>query len=357
MSENPIPEEAKSDHLVLLIGTNPLPNFVVADYFLQNNPKLQKIWLLHSEKNNLQAGTDKQAKNLETLLTKRWQGKHKSLRFPLEKISLTDVSHAATILREIENKMLKAWRADQSFHLNYTGGTKAMATHVYRRLQELQKRGENPFSYLDANNFRLVVDDYGVLVDDLRKHVQIEFAELIALHGFTRKNKDSHVDPEEALKAYQKIISDPLNNPMNEQDGKPFEGYLAKQLSNKIGKSLNNVNPVLQNWEIKQSNWITHFELDVVLLHGYHLTGISCTVSYKKESCKSKGFEVVLRTRQIGGEEARSILITRSNKNQTSLLQEELVYETGGQGNILVLGIDDLRKEELYLRKIEKFVF
>ena len=84
----------------------------------------------------------------------------------------------------------------------------------------------------------------------------------------------------------------------------------------------------------------------------------SCTVSYKKESCKAKGFEVILRTRQIGGDEARAILITRSNRNQTQLLQEELVYETGGShDNILVLGIDDLKNESLYLRKIKKFVF
>ena len=37
--------------LVLLIGTNPLPNFVVAEYFLGKNKNIKKIWLVHSEEN------------------------------------------------------------------------------------------------------------------------------------------------------------------------------------------------------------------------------------------------------------------------------------------------------------------
>jgi len=63
------------NQLILLIDANPLPNFVAADYFLQLNSNIQTIWLLHSEANALQAGTDKPAKNLETLLRKLWEGK------------------------------------------------------------------------------------------------------------------------------------------------------------------------------------------------------------------------------------------------------------------------------------------
>ena len=345
------------ENLVLLIGTNPLPNFVVAEYFLRTNSNLQTIWMLYSEENRLQSGTYEQARSLESLLRKRWQGNHSSLRFPLQKVPLTDVSDAGAIISEIERKMLNDWPTSRQFHLNYTGGTKAMAAHVYRRFMELNRDDQKRFSYLDANNFRLVKDEYGVAASDLRKDIQLSFEELIALHGFFRRNKDSSVDPERAKNAYEKFISEPSSCPMNEQDGKPFEAYLAAQIEGHFGSSLNNANPVLRNWQIKKGSWQTEFELDVILLHGYHMTGISCTVSYKKESCKSKGFEIILRTHQIGGEEARAILISRSNKSQTAVLQDELSYDTGGRGNILVLGIDDLRDESIYLRKIEKFVF
>jgi hypothetical protein len=347
------------NHLILLIGTNPLPNFVAADYFLQNNKQLQTVWLLHSEENRLQAGTHEQVRNLEALLRKRWQGNHANLRFPLEKISLTDVSDAATILREIETKMLRGWQPNQSFHLNYTGGTKAMSTHVYRRLQELGKRGQHQCSYLDANNFRLVVDDYGVAVDDLRKKVQVTFDDLISLHGFQKvKAKNGSIDKSAAIQAYRKFL-DVQNFPsMKGEDGGDFEKYIFLMLGNKFRSKLTNGGEIQHNWLIKYPTWQVYFELDIIMLNGYHLTGISCTVSSDKQACKSRGFEIILRTRQIGGDEARAILISRSNRNQAKILQDELAYETGGnQQNILVLGVDDLRQEEIYLRKIEKFVF
>ncbi len=234
-----------------------------------------------------------------------------------------------------------------------------MATHIYHCLQESKWNKKQAFSYLDANNFRLVVDEYGVVVDDLRQVVKLEFADLIGLHGFQRTNEDKDdIDEAQAFQAYQKYISDPRTHSMNEKDGKPFEVYLKNKLKDRFGAGMNGDKSILHNWEIKKPHWNTHFEMDIILLNGYHLTGISSTVSFKKDSCKNKGFEVILRTRQIGGDEARAILITRSNRNQTRLLQQELIYETGrNQENILVLGIDDLRNEALYLRKIEEFVF
>jgi len=348
------------NHLVLLIGTNPLPNFVVADYFLQSpDNNIQTIWLVHSEQNKLQAGTDKQAKNLEALLRKRWEGKRTNLRFPLEKISLSDVSDAASIRSEIERKMLRRWGHADTFHLNYTGGTKAMATHVHLRLQELQKSGQRPFSYLDANNFRLVVDDYGIIANDLRREVRIEFADLIALHGFQRINKDREIDLDAAQLAYKKFLDIQSHPTISSKEGYDFEAYIFSSVNDKLKDKLNNETGVwvLHNWLIRNPNWWTKFELDVMVLHGYHLTGISCTASSDKISCKPRGFEIILRTRQIGGDEARAILITRTDRNKTQDLQDELALETGGnQDNILVLGVEDLRHETHFLDKIKEFV-
>jgi hypothetical protein len=56
-------EEAKQKNkfdfetLVLLIGTNPLPNLVVAEYFFKNNKNLKKIFLVHSKENIYQEAT------------------------------------------------------------------------------------------------------------------------------------------------------------------------------------------------------------------------------------------------------------------------------------------------------------
>ena len=119
--------------LILLIGTNPLPNYVVASHFLNVNPNLERVWLIYSETNHLigQQGT----KNVDRY-----------------------------ILRHLPQKA--------KVHLNYTGGTKAMAVHVYRALES--DRRDATFSYLDARNHRLVQDDVQYpITKDLRQEVTI----------------------------------------------------------------------------------------------------------------------------------------------------------------------------------------
>ena len=420
------------NHLVLLIGTNPLPNFVVADYFLKKNSNLQKIWLIHSEENNRQAGTNEQANNLEKILKARWSD-HKTLEFPFERIALSDVSSSRSINNDIDRKkMLHKFSESGSFHFNYTGGTKSMSTHVYWILKELQV--EKSFSYLDARNFSLVDDEDGVLETDLRKQVLLSFSKLIDLHGFERKNGEQNFIFSNSLDAFNVLIENDKLEEFYEQQGQgynralftdqkgdlagkiskitqsnlkmlqefqpndafrsvlctipenfllfndngQFNDYLTKKkfkhvikfldgewLEYYVAKSLeqsfeSQKIQVEQNWVIKKPDWPANqdFELDVILIQGYHLTGISCTTERKSKAlCKSKGFEIIHRTRQIGGDEAKAILVTLLDKNPRDFLQQELQYETGGsQGNIVVMGFNDM-KEDILTRKINEFLF
>jgi hypothetical protein len=425
----------KFNHLVLLIGTNPLPDFVVADYFLNKNSNLKKIWLIHSEKNNRQAGTNEQADNFEKILQERWSD-HKTLEFPLERISLSDVSSSRAIHNDIERKkMLDELSYSGGFHFNYTGGTKSMSTHVYWILKELQSSVEKSFSYLDARNFSLISDDDDNVLDtDLRNQVLLSFGELIALHGFKRKNKAKEFLFSNSLDAFNDLIENDKLEEFYEQETRGYDralftdarGRLAEKISKLTqsnSKKLQTFQPndafrsvlcvmpenyllfndndqfndcltpkkfkyvikfldgewleyhvlksleqffeskeiqIEQNWEIKKPDWPANqnFELDVLLIQGYHLTGISCTTERKNKAlCKSKGFEIIHRTRQIGGDEAKAILITFLDKNSRDLLQQELQYETGNsQSNILVMGLSDIKKE-IMTRKINKFLF
>lgn len=424
--------------LVLLVGTNPLPNFVVAEYFLNKNKNIEKIWLIHSEenKNYFQAGTLEFAENLEKIITDRWENKHKNLRFPLEKISLSDVSNASKITDNIDNMITKL-KENKSFHLNYTGGTKSMSTHSYWNLDRIGDDVEKSFSYLDGRNFRLVLDyPDKEIADDLREEVNIKFEELIELHGFERKNEDGtnllantlkiftdliesdrldkfyeknggydrklfennkgelaekeghlknnkeKIDEFTPNETFQNIINSMpeeyrmfdhngnykwgLNNKEFEKtyyktlsyiDGGWLEDYIAKILEDefcdKKGITFNN------NWEIKKPDWPdkAYFELDVIMVNGYQLTGISCTTAKKKSLCKSKGFEIIHRTKQIGGDEAKAVLIAFMDEKTRDTIQKELLYDTGvTQGNICVLGINDLKKDTL-IKKIKKFIF
>jgi hypothetical protein len=138
-------------------------------------------------------------------------------------------------------------------------------------------------------------------------------------------------------------------------DGKWLELYVYNVLNRNISDK--NI-AIYNNWKIKKPEWQSpnqKFELDVILIKGYQLIGISCTTSGQKHLCKSKGFEIFMRTRQIGGEEARAVLVTRLSESQKEEVQSELEIDTGGKGNILVLGANDL-KDSILVEKIRDFI-
>jgi hypothetical protein len=412
--------------LILLVGTNPLPNFVVAEYFLRNNHSLNEIIFLYSEENQYQRGTREYAENLQKLL----QGRHKNINLNFRSIHLSDISSAKEIERNLEERLTSHLENSHSIHLNYTGGTKVMATHIYRWIENYAKRNKitASFSYLDARKFQIVDDAQERITDDLRKEIGLNLEELIKLHGFERKNEPSDDDLNlfnnaiekfkelidngsigTYLKNYseyrQKIFTDEKGNLIRKTkelksrikeniaqgvlldviksmpdeyklfnddgsfkelktnkhtekaieflDGKWLELYVYKVLTEKISDK--NI-ALYNNWEIKKPEWQSpnqKFELDIILIKGYQLIGISCTTSDRKFLCKSKGFEIFTRTRQIGGEEARAVLITMLPDPKD--LQGELEVDTGGKENILVLGANDL-KEDVLVGTICEFI-
>jgi len=404
------------EHLILLIGTNPLPNFVVAEHFLHGNTDLKDIYLVYSEEKGNQKGTLSETKNLQKLLSER----HKNLQ--LYTIPLSDVSSAVEIDRDIRGQLLSRLPSDCKIHFNYTGGTKAMSIHIYRAIEmESQKIIEKSFSYLDARHFLIIDDNKGVINNDLRQDIWMEFKELIDIHGFHRIKDNSKTHDfsqtlaefcglieegrlHEYFKSYNRkkylkkdklinkkteiteelrehkangvfleIVSsspegyqlfnregkftEPLTNNHLKSivkfiDGLWLEEYVFQSLEKEFEGSKVSID---KNWKIKKSEWTTDFELDVVLMNGYQLIGMSCTTSDMKSVCKSKGFEIIHRTQQIGGSEAKAVIITRLEHDKKIDLQDELGIHTGGKTNILVLGIEDLKKTRL-IREINDFI-
>lgn len=400
--------------LVLLIGTNPLPNFVVADRLLQVNPSCKTIWLVYSEdfKENKQHGTEKQKDAVKRLIQKRYS----NLEF--REISISNVSRAKNIIEEIGKELNRESRPGSLIHLNYTGGTKAMGTHAYRCLEKLWEENTNrlSFSYLDGRNFAIVDDDDERKYSELRDKVKLNLDDLIELHGFKRKNKDSDHDfsahyekykqwieaspsvdefckdyyspqPLETEAAFTKAFSDQNNYLGANKYWKEVISSLSLQLYDTkkkkehiykflVGGWLENYvyhllypdhpQNIWKDWQIRddtKDEW--EFQLDVILIRGYQLIGISCTVEdgeeEKKNLCKLKGFEIILRTRQIGGDEAKAILVTgmkgnKDSNNNLETLQKELELNTGcSDENILVLGREDW-KPDIFLKKVGEFI-
>jgi hypothetical protein len=420
------------DHLILLIGTNPVPNYVAAKHFLDG---LKSITAVYSR------DTFHIAQRLATVLKKRSE----ALDYRL--CGISDPGHAIKIQEEIGSL---TFDRKEHVHLNYTGGTKNMAVHVYRTLaaqQQLGKISKISFSYLDARDFKIKFDDGRSSTADLRREIKITINDLLSLHGCVqpdekykgKRDEDTRPDWSKANAALRRLIlknqiydfvlwknqkirkffyddNDRLRKPKflseaelkKSEDGirtfpeevHPFhnyamevidafppkqawhftkDGYLEipdsetafKRKEGEFVKGIlyldggwleDHVFQVLlekideeglsfylyRNCQVKKEHSSKDFEIDVVILNGYQLCGISITTTLKESLCKSKAFEILHRSQQMGGEEARSVLVTALKPDTALRIQEDLAVDTGGQPHLRVLGEDSLAPKKLW---------
>jgi len=203
-------------HLILLIGSNPLPNWVAARLLLKNSADASnqhlKLWLLHSDGSRGEPNTKDVAQNIKVLLARQLFPDISTDDIPiqLEGIPSSDRKSIYNRLDEIS----KEWRGAQSIGLNYTGGTKPMAVHVYRYLETKVREDGSclkgiplQFSYLDPRQMKLRIDGPGESAeiplledDDVRALVSIQLDALAALHGYQppvkKKSRDWNSSPE-----------------------------------------------------------------------------------------------------------------------------------------------------------------
>jgi hypothetical protein len=453
--------------LVLLIGTNPLPNYVVAKWFTEhagnNIASIKRIWLVHSTDDThlKQKGTDDLAKYLKEVLSP-----HCKISFKY--VPLTNVSSRNSIKHDITDNLIQPLIQPlnkenfEHIHLNYTGGTKTMSVHVYSTLEKAYGNKAS-FSYLDARNYELKWDDNSNNTGDLRKKIKITIEDLLWLHGYkidSKESSDKAINWTDSLNAFEQIINDDkLKNYLNWQkdflrkiyydgedyieginkfnkhiedenikskiaafnegkysdfqilfdslpndhritnedsslfipkcnndlkkrlkpsvknflDGKWLEYYIVKVLNEENSKdqlkciSLDKGNNFIHSLEANKQGVSKKLELDIAILYGYQLIGISITTDNKADMCKMKAFEVLHRVSQIGGEESKAMLICCfedkiiekgkiKEDNRISEFEEDIKSITGtGEEKFKTIGIDKLKKNVL-IKEIEEFI-
>ena len=199
----------QSDHLLLLVGSNPLPNAVAGKLLTAQGGT---VTLIHSD------SFSQVAQRLRVWLSH--QG--------VTEVRLKEVgeSHPVSIAQNVQAEL-------QSVHvqrvgLNYTGGTKAMSVHAYRAVEQWasaqRKQGKNAeivFSYLDARKLEMVFDpadpssgEYG-----RREYVGLEvpltLTDLLEMHGWTPKhptNRQPILPDSAGALAKVCVTDDGLNN-------------------------------------------------------------------------------------------------------------------------------------------------
>ncbi|MBD2200665.1 MULTISPECIES: Card1-like endonuclease domain-containing protein [Calothrix] len=377
----------KVDHLFLLIGENPLPNYVAANLLLN---KGGTAYLIHT------TDTEKSAKRLQKILKSELNGfKDVELR------SLGDYeSDAFHIQKKIREELEKI--KSGKIGLNYTGGTKAMAVHGYKAA--FANRSDTIFSYLDPRRLEMCIDREDRERQCLKVKPEIlpvKLVKVFQIHGWswnsdpvdvpelpetakafavfhsegelvklwrkwcnevlrekTRNNKGrwltekqlTNVDVEglslELLKSQTKIqkalmlLDLPAEtlflNTIKQKglrnlekvcewlDGEWLEHYVLQQVQ-AISKQ-NHIHDSAASFWIKNPNnpSKTKFQFDVAFMRGYQLFAISCTTIDRKSDCKQKLFEAYIRAQQLGGSEARVALVCCASSEDIEELRTEI---------------------------------
>lgn len=410
-------DDYKTEHLFLLIGGNPLPNYVAAKLLAKakENGQDPTIYLVFSEGNN---GTKEYADKLREVLE---QGKYCLKNLPVIPAS------QFSIYDNVKNKVINLKNnGETSIGLNYTGGTKAMAVHAYRAIKENCGGNITPiFSYLDSREMKMCIDRENrnnrvefKLYDSNQPYFEdtkISLDDLLKLHGLeksralrqTTKHPDvmnaiydevtQNLDRWEMFRSGnrgQSVSLTGLNHLPKVLDGKglvesgnldftkfsdgreaeEFRKYLngkwledfvlerildVKKIDNALGNygaSLDLIHP--------QNRSLSYFETDNVVLRGYQLFIITCSyiattqsLSNKKNPYKQKIFEALLRAEQIGGSEARVALVcmaSNSENHRGNIVDlVNKLKEELDDKRIIIFGKEDIQDSQRFTNKLK----
>lgn len=371
--------------LILLVGGNPLPNYVAA-CALREKFDVQQVRLFYTT----------QVENVKNNLKKCLEGRG----FRCHESFIQDAASAETIRSTCSDI------ASES-HLHYTGGTNTMAVHIYAEWKK--KNGtEDQASYLYGQDDRLLTDA-GTEID--MEAVQIDLDTLATLHGLQNTQprqlrNDGPCLPNDAEKITTQSLDGKVIDRLTLAD-RLYEAVPEKEKdfrSSPFSPSAWNLslsehivpgndsgqwpNKRVEAWsEFLRGGWLEEwvvlqigatklvesshlhvgvkpkirvkprsggspkdrpFELDVVAIRSHRLYVVSCTIDHETKMCKSKLFEVAMRARQLGGDLARSALVCLADKDKNGNdivdeLQKDVHTLSVAQREPEVFGLKHLR--------------
>ncbi len=371
-----------SGTLILLVGSNPLPNYLVACAL-----RPERIALVYTSET--EGAKDQLKSQLREALT---------LVSFIEPDPFIEDATCATTVKRTMNLLLDKCEND-TVSLNYTGGTKVMAVHA--RTAFTKRCGEQaPSTYLDEGGRdaappRLRYDNGSLesLTDLNTPALRLET--VLALHSITYNPSTALVDGPTEEDA-RSILCAVLNNPnlartlyeerqRLEQLRRPSDACLEPFNPCEHGLNLS-IEALPETGEMRRDlyrkwykfiggewleKWIgttlrglplepapeivvgvnasrggdkAKFEVDVAAIRGYRSHFISCTTDMTKHICKSKLFEIAIRSRQLGGDLARAALVCLAEDGVVMELRKDIKDLWGATNTTKVFGLSDIRE-------------
>ncbi|MDE0426607.1 MAG: hypothetical protein OXN25_17295 [Candidatus Poribacteria bacterium] len=329
--------------LMLTVGTNPLPVWVALHHLKAKLLPRIHVRLVHTKET--QPERDRLLKYSHGVSTMD----------TVETVS----GNPATVRNDITQNLLHNLPDNTTrIHVHYTGGTKVMCVETVAAAESIKallpsQNMDIETSYLDprADAGATLIDRNGnVLISDTRKGVAPWLERIAELNGFELgpfpyaywdelgNNRTRNCPAPETFNEAQlakgraTLNSGRYMTPELLEYGAyaAFQDALAaisRQCSDRNNYRLFH-KVYVRRAEASDAS-VKPFELDVVAVLGYQIVVVSCTLAKEHARVKQKGMEAILRMRQLGGIEARAIVLCGASQEAQQLIQAELKEATG----------------------------
>lgn len=344
--------------LIFTVGTNPLPVWVAWHHLKDQLEPPIKVRLIHTP------GTEDE--------------KDRLMKYCPDANFLDPIGTSPGNPKKVHDDVQVVISTLEGFthlHVHYTGGTKVMSVETVAALEYgLPDDIEYHTTYLDprGGGGPTIVDSHGKTYrpSDARNNINPDLKHIANLNGFTLA-PFVHEYRDENIRGYQrKNIPEPvILNEDQERQGNNVLSRMAKGDRGYINSThfeyaayvalkdalteIESRNATRNNYNLFNKVHVrrtgagqrdAHFELDVVAILGYQIVVVSGSLKTGPDPIKKKGMEVILRARQLGGDEAQAIVLCQAHPNVEKRIQKELHDEVGSAGAPLrVWGTDKWR--------------
>lgn len=358
--------------LILTVGTNALPVWVAWYHLKDILEQPITVRFVYT------ADTESQKDLLETHCAGATFGQH--IR--------TSPGALGTVRQNVKDAILQGLEDGPHLHVHYTGGTKVMGVETVSAIEsELPRNIRMDTTYLDprGNAGPRIMSRHRILRADARQGVDADLEHIARLNGFelgdfTHEHWDyddrRYVQKNRSAPAIlddkqQQIGEQVLNNMSTHghhaiiRASKYFE-YAAYIAFQKALTRIETRSPDRNNYAIFNNVYVRQtganirdpiFELDVVGVLGYQVVLVTCTLFSGRgmqKTIKMKGMEGIERVQQLGGDEAKVIVLCKAHQDAVQNLEKEFYRPGSDSTPVKVWGTaewtDLPSKFERYLR-------
>ncbi|HEY9870962.1 MAG TPA: hypothetical protein V6D08_17485 [Candidatus Obscuribacterales bacterium] len=365
--------------LILLVGSNPLPNYLSA-------------WALRPSR--LALIYTPETKDASDRLKAQLRAVPDLDGVSIVEQCVRDAASATEVRRKVAN-LMQSSEPKSEIWLNYTGGTKVMAAHARIAYGESGGLPKNA-SYLDEGGSNrqacLRFDDGTSNLLSQYSRVSLDLCTILALHGIShkpREAKESSPTAQDARHILHKVVSqvclakdlykekerlekmkvkEAVNDPfepdkfelqlsllklppsdvMDEKAYKHWYKFIGGEwLEEWLGEQIRTLDlkptaEITVGFDAFRGSKRAQLQVDIAVVHSHRSYFISCTTDKAKDRCKSKLFEIVVRSRQLGGDLSRAALVCLADDSVVSALKSDIDDVWGASNTTRVFGLSDV---------------